>query len=285
MPFSRADEQCAQLAGKQYGVISRAQALSAGMTPRAIAFALRPGSGTSSMQGTCVIAGSAPVWEQRAAAASLWAGPAAALSHLTAAAVFELRSHRPLVIDVTTQRKISTAGVRVHRCELTSIDVMRVGSLPVTTPVRTLLDLAAVLDEDRLEDCLEEALHRRLVRLPELHARFVALGTRGRKGAGRLHRLLEMRGEAWAPNESEFESMLFRVLWRAHLPLPERQYEVWDGPNFIARLNFAYPNKRVAIFADSYKWHGRGAHGRRTSISATSCRPSHGAYGPRRGRN
>jgi hypothetical protein len=94
MPFSRADEQCAQLAGKQYGVISRAQALRAGMTPRAIAFALRPGSGTSSMQGTCVIAGSAPVWEQRAAAASLWAGPAAALSHLTAAAVFELRSHR-----------------------------------------------------------------------------------------------------------------------------------------------------------------------------------------------
>ena len=115
MPFSRADEQCAQLAGKQYGVISRAQALSAGMTPRAIGVRLAAGQWHVVHAGTYVIAGSAPVWEQGAAAASLWAGPAAALSHLTAAAVFELRSRRPLVIDATTQRKISTAGVRVHR--------------------------------------------------------------------------------------------------------------------------------------------------------------------------
>lgn len=150
-----------------------------------------------------------------------------------AGAMFELRSHRPLVIDVTTRRKISTAGVRVHRCELTSIDVMRVGCLTVTTPVRTLLDLAAVLDVDRLEDCLENALHQRLVRLPELHERLDALGMRGRKGAGRLHRLLEMRNPDWAPTESEFETLLFRVLRRAHLPLPERQYEVWDGENFL----------------------------------------------------
>jgi hypothetical protein len=187
MPFSRADERCAHLAGKQYGVISRAQALCAGMTRRAIGVRLGAGQWEVVHPGTYVIAGSAPVWEQRAAAASLWAGREAALSHLTAAALFDLRPHRPLVIDVTTERKIRTDGVRVHRCGLSSIDVMLVGRLAVTTPVQTLMDLAAVLDEDRLEDCLEDALYKRLVRLPELQKRFDALGARGRKGAGALH--------------------------------------------------------------------------------------------------
>jgi hypothetical protein len=257
MPFSKADALCAHLAGKQYGVIARAQALDAGMTARAIGLRLAAGQWEIVHPGTYVIAGSAPVWEQRAAAAYLWVGPAAALSHLTAAAVFELRSHRPLVIDVTTQRRIRTAGVRVHRCGLSTVDVMKVGCLAVTTPVRTLMDLADVLDEDRLEDCVEEALYKRLVRLPELQERINAVGARGRKGAGRFHRLLETRNPACAPTESDFESLLFRVLRKAGIPLPERQYEVWDGPDFIARLDFAYPNQRVAIFADSYKWHGR----------------------------
>jgi hypothetical protein len=158
---------------------------------------------------------------------------------------------------VTTQRKISTAGVRVHRCELTSIDVMRVGSLPVTTPVRTLLDLAAVLDEDRLEDCLEEALTGGSCGFLSYMRRFDALGTRGRKGAGTLHRLLEMRGAAWAPNESELKACSSVSCGEPTPSSPRGQYEVWDGPNFIARLDFAYPNERVAIFADSYKWHGQ----------------------------
>jgi hypothetical protein len=257
MPFSKADELCAHLAGKQYGVISRAQALDARMTARAIGLRLAAGQWEVVHPGTYLIAGSAPVWEQRSAAVCLWAGHAAALSHLTAAAVLELRSHRPLVIDVTTERRIRAAGVRVHRCGLSAVDVVTVGCLTVTTPVRTLIDLAGVLDEDRLEDCLEEALYKKLVHLPELRERIDAAGTRGRKGVGRLHRLLEMRDAASAPNESAFESLLFRVLRKARVPLPERQYEVCDGPEFIARLDFAYPRQRVAIFADSYKWHGR----------------------------
>ena len=204
--------------------------------------------------------GRAPqVWEQLATAAHLWAGPGAALSHLTAAAILGVQSHHPLVVDVTTTRKIKTNGVRVHRTQLAGSDVMKVAGFPVTTPSRTLIDLASILDEGRLESCLEQALYLRLVRLSEMQSRIVQLGRRGRKGVGALQDLVELRDPVDAPTESDMETLLVRVLRRARMPIPRRQYEVRDGSQFVTRLDFAYPDEMLGIPADSYRWHGARA--------------------------
>jgi hypothetical protein len=256
MDLPTPDEFCSAIAARQFGLITRAQALRAGLTPDCIKGRLGVGRWEHHLPLVYALAGSPETWEQRAMGAQLWAGPRAALSpnrcrHLG------LRDGRPLAIDVVTNRSIRASGVRVHRSPISSDDVVRVGAFVVTTGARTMIDLAGVLDEERLETCLEQALYERLLELPELDARLKQVGGKGRKGAGVLHQLLDLRDPGSAPTESEIETLLFRVLRKAHLPLPERQHSVWDDREFVTRIDFAYPEARIAIPVDSYKWHSR----------------------------
>src|SRR4051794_35165781 len=81
-------------------------------------------------------------------AAVLACGPDAALSHASAAALWALQRGEPTIIDVTTRRTgRKRPGIRIHRprtaAETTTHDGIR-----VTTPARTILDLAATLFKD-----------------------------------------------------------------------------------------------------------------------------------------
>ena len=56
------------------------------------------------------------------------------------------------------------------------------------------------------------------------------------------------------------ETMLKQLLRRNGLPTPEFQYEIWHNGRFIARVDAAYPEHRIAIEYDSYERHtGRRA--------------------------
>jgi hypothetical protein len=125
-------------------------------------------------------------------------------------------------MDVTRNRALRADGIRLHRSELGDEDVSRLGPFRVTSPVRTIIDLAGVLDFDRLEDDLEEALLQGIVNLTELWSRLENVGTKGRKGAHVLKHLLELRDPRWVPTANKFESLLHRVLRNAGLPLPQR---------------------------------------------------------------
>ena len=70
-----------------------------------------------------------------------------------------------------------------------------------------------------------------------------------------LERLVDVR-LARGVTDSTLEDDLLRLLERADLPQPILQYEVWDGDRFVARPDFAYPEQRVAIEADSFTYHG-----------------------------
>lgn len=64
--------------------------------------------------------------------------------------------------------------------------------------------------------------------------------------------------------ESAFEARLFQEMRRAGLPLPARQHDVYDeSGRFVARVDFAYVEARLAIEAVGYRWHsGRDAWAR-----------------------
>jgi hypothetical protein len=251
------DQICDRIAAGQFGAIARAQALGAHMSASAIDYRVATGRWEAAHCGIYVVAGSPNSWDRRAMAANLLAGPGSALSNLTAAAILGLRESRPLLIHVTTPRQLRADGIRGHRQALPSFDLVECRPFTVTSPIRTMIDLSGVLDQDRLEDCLEEALYQGLLDPTDLTARVAELDRRGRKGIGNLRRLIAMRDPLAAPNETKFETLLFRTLRNADLPLPERQYRVWDGPEPITRLDFAYPASLLGIPADSYKWHGR----------------------------
>jgi hypothetical protein len=79
----------------------------------------------------------------------------------------------------------------VHRAtRLDRADVAATGRLPVTTPVRTLIDLAAVVPGAELVVILDRAIRRGLVTRRALERRLETLGTRGRSGTTGLRALL-----------------------------------------------------------------------------------------------
>jgi hypothetical protein len=83
----------------------------------------------------------------RAMAAVLACWPGAFLSYLSGGALWAMGIRWGPIIDVTAATKHRHKGIRVHRSRtLTAREVTVHFGIPVTTPARTLLDLADVLD-------------------------------------------------------------------------------------------------------------------------------------------
>lgn len=181
-------------------------------------------------------------------------------SHRAAAGVWALASTAKRIheLSIPSERRIELPGVTIHRTQdLESVDVVVHRAIPVTTPARTLIDLAAVVPEDILEEGLDDALRRGLTSFGRLERRLCALGRRGRPGVATIRALLARRGGATP--ESPLETRFLRRLRTAGLPLPVPQYEIRHGGRFVARSDFAYPDLKLAIEVDSYEHHASRA--------------------------
>ena len=248
------DVAVSRRAAEQLSLVGRREALDLGLTERQLELRVSAGMLVRVQPRVYRVAAAAPSWEQAVLAASLAAGPDAVVSHRAAARLWGLRGATSQIVDVTVRSagRRSLSGAVVHRTtKLEPVDRTTRQEVPVTTPARTLLDLGAVAAVPLVESALEDALLRRLVTFDLLTRTVERLGGPGRRGAGVLRRLLEARGPGAAPTESPLEDALFRLLRRAGLPLPVRQYEVGG-----VRLDMAYPDRRLGIEADSRIWHG-----------------------------
>ena len=91
----------------------------------------------------------------RRMAAVLAAGPGAVLSHASAAALWDIRRTSGTRVDVTVRSGAGRAkrpGLRIHRTPtLRAGEITEHEGIPVTTPSRTMLDLAATLPHRALE--------------------------------------------------------------------------------------------------------------------------------------
>lgn len=100
--------------------------------------------------------------------------PQAVASHQTALAFYGLSDLMPDRIHLTVPqgfRKTPPAGVVLHRGKLGKSEYQEYGGFRVTSPLRTLLDLAqAHLSPEHLEAALKQALERGLVRRGALEA-------------------------------------------------------------------------------------------------------------------
>jgi len=189
---------------------------------------------------------------QRALAAVLWAGDDAFASHLTALAIWDVIESAPLHLWVPPSHSSRVQGLTVHRGVIAANDRRLRYGVPVTSPARTLVDSAAVLDEEDLEATLEELLRRGLTTPMAVQRCAEALGGTGRKGSQRLRPLLAARGDHAL--EYRLEVKLWRLLRKARLK-PVRQHEVNLGGSTY-RLDFAFPDFKVAIEGDGYASHG-----------------------------
>jgi very-short-patch-repair endonuclease len=249
---NNAERALLTLAQTQHGVLSRQQALCEGLSPSAIDRRLVTGQWVRVFQGAYRLAGVQPTWEQTVMAGCLAAGADAVASHRSAATLLGMPgAPRWVEVTVPRPRQVSVAGVIAHRTRLLAPeDVAKLKGIPVTRAGRTIADLASFYSKAKLSPMPNYAVAQRLVTRAELEARAT-----GRRHDDVLRELLDERPASARPMGSEFEASLFRGLREAGLPLPLPQYRVLMDDGSEVFLDFAYPDVKLAIEADSFVWH------------------------------
>ena len=183
-------------------------------------------------------------------AAVLACGPRAVLSHASAGALWGINEATGTAIDVTVPRPLDRRhdGIRLHRPRALHDDerTEREG-IPVTTPLRTLADLASVRTARDLERDIARAERAGLVRpadLSSLAERYAA-----RPGSAALRAVV---GVVHGPQltRSEAEVRFLALVRRANLPAP-RVNATLSG----LEIDFLWPDHGLAVEVDGYRFH------------------------------
>jgi very-short-patch-repair endonuclease len=202
------------------------------------------------------LAGAPSCWEQGALAAVLAGGSGCVASHRAAARLWGLADWDEVDVSVDRPRLPRLAGVSVHRTrDLAAGDLTVRHGIPVMNPMRMLVDLGAVVPRWAVSDVLERALVARLVTIKAVEATLERSARRGRRGCGVLRRVLEERALGAERPDSLAEARMAKLLREHDLPMPEFQHRVVNG----YRVDFAYPEKRLAIEVDGHEFHSTPA--------------------------
>ncbi|MEA2452300.1 MAG: hypothetical protein QOG04_1010 [Actinomycetota bacterium] len=251
-------QQLVELALSQHGVVSAQQAQHLGIDHRALSRAVKSRKLAKVHRGVYRMGGAQMTWLGDLMAAHLWLGDDSAVSHLSAAALWELPGFREGPVELSTPRnRKPLPPVVVHKAsgEL-GAHTTTVACIPVTNAGRTLIDIAGLVPADQLECAVEDGIRRRLTSLGHLRYLMQGLHGKGAHGVASIRRLLDGQGSI---TESQFETKLLQAIRKAGLPEPVLQHEVMADGHLVARVDFAYPWAKVAIEADSYSFHS-GRH-------------------------
>ena len=246
----------ALLAERQFGVISRLQAIRCGLTSSAIGRRVEAGDWERLHQGVYRLGGSLRSIDQGIQAACLAADRPAVASHTSAAHLLHLPLQDPEVeVSIAVGRGIALRGVRGHRTRsLERTDTLVVRGIPTTSVARTLIDLASVLPTKKLEDLLDHVLANRLIPIGYLRQRLRALGS-GRDGAASLTALLRQRPTGRRPRQSDAERELLQALRVAGVLSPCTQVPIRLESGALAYPDLCYPEQRLIVEVDSYLHH------------------------------
>ena len=232
-----------ELCKAQHGVVARRQLLRLGLSERTIERRLASRRlhpvllGGRQLRGVYAVGRPDVTQRGRWMAAVLACGEQAALSHASAAALMGILGRERGCIEVSVPRGHSarSRGIRVHRptC-LPSEDLGTFDGIPVTSPIKTLIDLATFLSVPKLEAAVNAADKHDLVDPEQLR---VALEARpGLRGVRALRDLLDRH--TFRLTRSKLERYFLPIVRRAGLPTPETRvwlngYEVdffWPEP-------------------------------------------------------
>lgn len=162
---------------------------------------------------------------------------------------------RPYHLLVPRERSINRWNVRVHRSDSTPlIDQAKAGLIAVTSPARTLIDLAREATSTELATWIDGALDGGLISEDLLHRRIVALRSRGRYGLPKLHAVLAGR-EVARGGESWLEREYLRLLAGAGLPRPHTQAVLASAGDRLVRVDCRFPGTPVVVELLGYQWH------------------------------
>ena len=244
-------EIVARLAEAQHGVVARRQLEALGLSASAVGRWAAEGRLHRIHRGVYAVGHPVLTVDGRRMAAVLAAGPGAVLSHASAAALWEIRPSAAARIDVSVRSaggRAKRRGLRLHRAPTLGDDeITEHRGIRVTTPARTLLDLAATLPRRALERALDEAEIRELYDLTALDA--VVREHQGERGAGALADALEQDGELTL-TDSELEELMLALCDEHALQRPAPRKWVAG-----LQVDFLFAASRLVVEADSWSFH------------------------------
>jgi len=251
-PF-RVDQEVAAVAAEDWGVVSTAELLRCGLSHQTIATRRRAGRLHRLHRGVYAVGHPNPPWQGRFLAAAKACGPTSVLSHFSAAALWgftDLDKDRYPDVTIANGGGGHHTGIRVHRTTiLMPRDRARTQGIPVTAPARTLLDLAAILDDQPLRMLVRRGQGLRRVNLRQISEVLARLGPR--RGSARLARVT---ASGPAPTQSVLEDIVLDLLIGAGFEHPDVNKPLRiDGRRVIP--DFRWPRERLIIEADGAAWH------------------------------
>jgi very-short-patch-repair endonuclease len=249
---NRGDAAIAEIARRQHGVVTRAQLGAIGLGRGSIAHRVAQGRLHRVHRGVYLAGHQARPPLARETAAVLACGAGAVLSHRSAAHLWGLPAgDSQVTVTIPARKSAHPTGVRVYRArQLDAGDVARRHGLPLTSPSRTVIDLAGALSERELERVFDEALRLRLVRREGLRAALD--GSRGRRGTGVLRGLLDQGGRTLT--RSEAEERLLALVRAARLPRAEVNVRVGRH-----EVDFLWRDARLVVEVDGFAYHSSRA--------------------------
>jgi very-short-patch-repair endonuclease/predicted transcriptional regulator of viral defense system len=251
--------EIAALAAAQHGVVSLTQLRALGMSASAVRDRVAAGNLHRIYRGVYAVGHPVLGKEGRWMAAALACGEGALLSHRSAAALWGIRPTSRSRIDVTLGRSMGRAipGIEIHRSRtLRDHDGTKTANIPCTTPARTLLDVAEVVDRRGLERAVEQAEILRLLDLTAIDD--VLARAAGRRGAPVLRAIVADHDPEPAPARNELERRFLELRRNAAQPSP--RVNAWvtvEGDGF--EVDFSWPDARLIVEVDGCETHGTRA--------------------------
>jgi very-short-patch-repair endonuclease len=243
-----------EVAHRQDGVFTAAQAIRAGATPAQVRHRRERGTWRRVVGMGLVRAGLEDTPGRKIQAAGLtWPGSVVAFE--TAAVFHRLPIEDDGLVHALVQRAPRPrAGMVPHQYDVVPGDVLAVGAGAVTTMGRTVLDCLGRVGPEQAERLATWAVTRELLTARGLENAIAARA--GKRGTRALRRALAEIGHGAL---SAAERRLHRLLIRARIPGWEADVRIHDARGIIGRVDVLFPAAKVAIEIDGYAYHSRTA--------------------------
>jgi Transcriptional regulator, AbiEi antitoxin len=241
------DRLIAEIAAKQHGNITRPQLITLGISDSGIAYRVRLGRLHRVFHGVYAVGHPPTSPIQRASAAVLSSSGAGGLSHTSAMVLWELWRHWEEPFEVVSTANGRTRDIRTHRSATHAWrDLKTHRGIRVTSPARTLLDMAPRLSDRRLKREVSNALHSPW--LSEGHL-VELLGRCGHlKSAARIAELVGLPGSPpRSGQEDDFPT--FCRTWGLPDPLI-------GAPVCGLTVDGLFDVEKVIVELDSWQYHG-----------------------------
>jgi hypothetical protein len=261
MQLPDVDRLIAVFASIQCGIFTRAHVLAHGGSDELIRRRLAQRRWDRVAPGVYRLPGTPETWRQRLWIARLTIDPFAVVSHESAAAMHGWPGfpEGPVALLVSHGAHPRVDGATVHQTrDLWLVDTMLVDHLIVTTPPRTLLDLAGNGTRfSRLATALDHGLTQgRQLSYKAIQAEMAAQARHGKPGVRLLARVLDSRvGEAVKQSELERAHFALYDAYGGPRPVPQWPYPGRELVNGCADAGF--PDALLALETDGRKWHTR----------------------------